>query len=155
MEACLGRFRSRCLQFQRLDEVVVVAVGLLRGALKFSEDDLDAVDCRQDDRHGIGCGSGAVADAPHQRFCGVRELPKPVKPEKPAGAFDRVNQPENARDHRRVGRIALEQDKLRPDRLDLLGGLGQKIFEQLVHARPRRARGAGRTGLCCGGVKEP
>jgi hypothetical protein len=36
----------------------------------------------------------------------------------------------------RVGRIAFEQDKLRPDRLDLLGGFRQKIFEQFVHGDP-------------------
>jgi len=83
-------------------------------------------------------GGRAVADATDQGFGGMGELTQAVQTEKPAGTLYRVNQTKNAGDHRRVRRIALEQDKLRPDRLDLLGGFGQKSLSS--SSMPTRTR---------------
>ena len=128
------------MQFERLNEIGIVAVRLLLCALEFGQDKLDAVDRGEDDRHRVRRRRGAVANAADQGLGGVGELTETVEAEKAAGAFDRVNQPENAGDHRGVGRLAFEQHKLRADRLDLLGGFSQEIFEQFVHAGPGRAK---------------
>src|SRR5581483_999489 len=90
-EPRVGRQRKR---LQLADQFGVRALGFDPVALETFEDQLDAVDALEDKAHALDGDGSAVAILPHQRLGGVREFGEPRQAEKPAGAFDRMHQPE-------------------------------------------------------------
>jgi hypothetical protein len=63
----------------------------------------------------------------------MSDMLEPVETEKSACALDRMKKPKNAGDDAFVRGITLENDELQAGRIDMFGGLHQKIIQQLVH----------------------
>ncbi len=114
--------------FELRDQVVVVAIGFVARGFETGKDDLDAVDRVQDQGHGNrGDLKLAVAEAAEQGFTGVRHGFKARKPEEPAGALNRVNQPENIVERLAIVRIGLEPDKFAIDNFKAFSRFGQEF----------------------------
>ena len=105
-----------------------VSVGLEAG-----EDLLDAVNRRQDQRHGIGLDRHAVAEFAHHRLAGMGERFQPRQSEEAAGALDGVDQAEDVIQDLRVARVLLEPHQLIVDRIQALAGLRQELPQKVVH----------------------
>jgi hypothetical protein len=85
----------------------------------------------------------------------MRDLLEPLQIQKPACAFDHMNEAKNIRDDSRVRRLPFETHQLGVDSPELLGALRQEIFQQLVHSAailPERLPSA--PGLCQSGIKK-
>ena len=115
------------------DQVAIVARLLGLVALELVEQQLDAVDGRQDQRDGLAGDRQAVAEIAHQRFGGVGERFQPRQPEEAAGAFDGVDEAEDVIENLGVVRILLETNQLHVDDIEAFARLGQKFPQQLVH----------------------
>ncbi len=126
----LGAF-GHLMQF--LDQVFVGAFRLGLGGFEAGQDFLDAVDARQDQRHGFGLDRHAVAEFAHQRLAGMRQRFQPRQPQEAAGALDGVDQAEDVIQNLRVARVLLEPHQLIVDRIQALAGLGQKFPQQVIH----------------------
>ena len=125
-----------------VDEIGVVALGLALQSFDPVEDRLDAVERRENERHGVGGDRHAVAELAHQRFGGVRQPFEPRQSEEAAGAFDGVNEAKNIAEDLAVVRVLLETHEFGVDAIQTLAGLGQEIPQQLVHTTRLVASGA-------------
>ena len=70
----LGAFGHR---MQLLDQIFVGALGLGLGGFKAGQNLFNAVDARQDQRHGFGLDRHAVAEFAHQRLAGMGQRFQP------------------------------------------------------------------------------
>src|SRR5581483_5196956 len=116
-----------------LDQLAVAALRFRLTGFELVENELDAVDGRQNERDGVSRDRHAVAKFAHQGFGGVRQSFEPRQGEKAAGALDGVDQPEDVAEDVAVVRLALEAHQLGVDPLETLVGLGQKLTQQVVH----------------------
>ena len=120
-------------RLEAADEVGIGAFGLGRAALELGEDQLDAVDRRQDEGDGLARHRHAVAELAHQRLGRMRQRLEARQAEKAAGALDGVDEPEDVAQDRLVAGLALEADELDVDNVEMLAGFGQKLAQQIVH----------------------
>ena len=118
---------------QLLDQVFVGAFRLGLGGFEAGQNFLDAVDRGQDQRHGARRHRHAVAEFAHQGLAGMGQRFEPGQSEEAAGAFNRVNQPEDVIQNLGVGRVLLEPHQLIVDRIQALVGLGQELPQKIVH----------------------
>jgi len=116
------------------DQIQVIAGRLALAGFERVKDGLDAVDGPQDERNGFGPDRHSVAEFADQAFGGVRQSLKPWKAEEPACTLYGVNKPKDVAQDIPVIRLLLEADKFRIDPIETLIGLGQKLFEQVVHS---------------------
>ena len=143
----LRRRRRRCAVFlpyharQPLDQVGIIAGGLLLVGLEFAEDRLDAVDGRKNERYRLCRDWHAIAEFAHQSLGGVRQRFKPRQAEKAASAFDGVNEAKNIAKDAAVIRLLLETHEFGVDEIEALAGLSEKVAQQLVHSRRLVAAG--------------
>ena len=71
------------------------------------------------------------------RFFGrMRKRLEARQAEEPAGAFDRVNEPENIGENLGVVGLGLEADELDVDEIEVLVRFGQEFLEQVFHDGP-------------------
>jgi hypothetical protein len=117
-----------------LDQLRVIAGGLALVRFERVKDGLDAVNSPQDKRNGFGLDRHSVAEFADQAFGGVRQSLKPWKPEEPACALYGVNKPKDVTQDIPVIRFLLEANKFCIDPIETLIGLGQNLFEQVVHS---------------------
>jgi len=117
-------------RLEAADEVGIGAVGLGRAALELGEDQLDAVDRRQDEGDGLARHRHAVPELAHQRLGRMRQRLEARQAEKAAGALDGVDEPEDVAQDRLVAGLALEADELHVDNVEMLAGFGQKLAQQ-------------------------
>ena len=123
LERPLGRGAVRLARaepVERADEVAVDALRLGGVALELGQDVLDAVERREDQRHGLGRDGHAVAELAHQRLGRMGERLEPRQPEEAAGALDGVDEPEDVAQDLVVVGIALEADELDVDDVEML-----------------------------------
>ncbi len=112
---------------QKVDQLGIVAVRLGPLSLDIAENILDPVDGGQDRRHGCLCGRCAVAKVAKQIFGGMCDSLQPVEAEKARRALDGVNEPENSRHERCVGRVPLELQELRLNPFEMLERFSQEF----------------------------
>ncbi len=127
---------------KRIDQIGVGARRFGFGRLQLAENFLDTVDRAQDQRDGLAGHRHSVAEFPHQRLGRMGQRFEARQSEKAAGAFDRMNQPEDIIENLRVVRILLETNELIIDSIETLVGFGQKFPQQIVHETGLLARDA-------------
>src|SRR6187551_2428389 len=125
---------------QAADEIVISSFGLALVAFKRLENDLDAVDGGENERDSLTRGRRAVAKLAHQRFGCMCERFEARQPEKPASAFDAMDQPEDVIENLRVVRVLLKTHELDVDHVETLVRLGYKFPQQVVHKKRLRRR---------------
>jgi hypothetical protein len=81
----------------------------------------------QDDADAFDRDGRAVAILAHERLGRMRELGEPVQAEKPAGAFDRVDEPEDGVEHLGVVGLLLETHEIDVELIEALARLGQEL----------------------------
>ena len=121
-----------------------VGVGTFRLALmgfKLGEDFLDPVDGEQHQRHSLPGDRRAVAEFAHQAFRGMGQRLKTRQAEKPAGAFDGMDEAEHVAENLGIVGLLLKANEFDVDHVEALVGFDQKLLEQVVHRPAAFARG--------------
>src|SRR5208282_240462 len=103
--------------------------------LDLVQDGLDAVDGGKNQGDALGGDRHSVEEFADQGLGGMRQGAEPGKPEKAAGAFDRMDKAKNVAEDAAIVRLLLEVHEFGVDPIDTLIGLGQEYAEQLVHTR--------------------
>jgi hypothetical protein len=100
---------ARCRRVQRRDEFDIITRRFGAICRKTADDLLDPVQPRQDHGHRVGCrGQHAVAYFAQHIFGRVCHTLQPRQTEEAAGSLDRMDQAEDQRQRRLVGRRALQ-----------------------------------------------
>ncbi len=114
--------------FELGDQVVIVAVRFRTGRFQAVQDQLDAVDRVQDQRHRYRRDVQlAVTEAAQQGFAGVRHGFEARQAQEATGALHGVNEAKNVVERLAVVRIGFEPDQFAIDDLEAFSGLGQKF----------------------------
>ena len=139
----LGHWRIgdlRCHPIKLGDQVTVVACRFSFIALKLIEQHLDAVDGREDERHGFAGDAGAVAELAHQRFGSVRQRLQPRQIEEAARPLDGVDETKDLVENLGVVGVLLKAHQFDVNHIDAFVRFGQEVTQQLVHGG-RNSRG--------------
>ena len=123
---------ASALQFA--DQRLVAARGLLALLGELGQDVLDAVDGLENGGDGDGADDRPVTELADDRFRGMGQGLQPGQADEAAGAFDRVDEPEDVAQDVAVIGLLLEAHEFPIDRVEILAGLRQELLQQVVHA---------------------
>jgi hypothetical protein len=117
------------------DQVAIVAGWLALQLLQAIEDYLDPIDSGENQGYGFASDGRAVPEFAHQRLGGMGERLEPRQSKKAAGAFYSVNEAKDVAENLAVIRLSLKAHQLCVDVIETLGGLNQKLPQQIIHER--------------------
>jgi len=135
LEAVQDPRRAGSRASELLNQVAIVASRFALQLLQAIEDYLDPVDSGEDQRYGFASDGRAVPEFAHQRLGGMGERLEPRQSKKAAGAFYSVNEAKDVAEYLAVIRLSLKAHQLCVDVIETLGGLDQKLPQQIIHER--------------------
>ncbi len=119
------------------NQVAIVAFRLRPGLFQDGERVLDAIERRQDERDRVRIRlKVAIPKLAEHVLRRVGDHFQARQPEEPAGALDRVNDPENAANDFGVAGIAFQLDRLRVEFAEAFCRFGDEFRYQIVHFAP-------------------
>ena len=115
------------------NQISIAALRFALLAFKRFQNRLDPIDRRENESDSFARRRRAIAKLAHKCFGGMSERFQARQAKKPAGAFDRVNEPEDIIENLCVVRVLLETHKLDVDHVETFVRLGDKFPQQVVH----------------------